>query len=212
MADSSVPVAIGVALPTHLGMLAARMLAGEGWRLVEVADLPALIELVGRSSCEQVWWGPGIDAAAVDATLARLGYAGRRAPIPSPLDRHNLRASLGLLPSPLNPETLTRLAEDLGDEQSVRDLADLFLESLDGRWRDAQAAWHSGDAETARRAAHTLKSSAALLGLVPLAEVFKELETLAAEGQLDVAEKLGAQAGPTLENAVQALKEWLVSR
>ena len=66
----------------------------------------------------------------------------------------------------LDTATLTQLGDELGSMDIVHDLLDTFLSELDDR-----VAAIMGDGETeSRRAAHTLKSSARLLGAMQLAD------------------------------------------
>jgi HPt (histidine-containing phosphotransfer) domain-containing protein len=62
-----------------------------------------------------------------------------------------------------------------------------------------------GDAEAARRTAHTLKASAATFGARPFAELCRELEALAREGRIDAAATLLDRADKEWERARSAL-------
>lgn len=68
---------------------------------------------------------------------------------------------------------LVQLASDLGGDEIVRDLIGTFLGELDAR---VQAILDGEDETTRRRAAHTLKSSARLLGANALADCCAEIE------------------------------------
>jgi CheY-like chemotaxis protein len=76
----------------------------------------------------------------------------------------------------LDVGVLATLAEELGGTGIVIDLVDVFLRELDGRIAVLVAA----DSGEARRTAHTLKSSARLLGAAALADVCAEIEQGAA--------------------------------
>jgi CheY-like chemotaxis protein len=105
-------------------------------------------------------------------------------------------------------EVLARLQADLGggDPGIVIELIDLFLLDTPLLLTQMRQALSSGDVLTARRAAHTLKSSSASLGLGPLASHCHEFEMLAQSGQLtdgiSMLERIGniyAQAARELE-------------
>jgi HPt (histidine-containing phosphotransfer) domain-containing protein len=70
--------------------------------------------------------------------------------------------------------TMDRLAEELGDREIVEQLVDVFLAELDGRIETITTS--SGDDEVSGRAAHTLKSSARLLGATSLADACQAIE------------------------------------
>jgi HPt (histidine-containing phosphotransfer) domain-containing protein len=71
---------------------------------------------------------------------------------------------------------LDQLADELGDGRIVEQLVTTFLDELDDRVAAIDSSEDgSGDA-TARRAAHTLQSSARLLGVTALADACLEVE------------------------------------
>lgn len=83
----------------------------------------------------------------------------------------------------LDLDVLARLGEDLGDDELLLELAQELLAALPDRVATVRAAAADAadpDAEdVGRRAAHTLKSSARLLGLVELGEHAAHLEIAA---------------------------------
>jgi CheY-like chemotaxis protein/HPt (histidine-containing phosphotransfer) domain-containing protein len=81
--------------------------------------------------------------------------------------------------------TLERLVESMGDPAFVAELLDTF--ATDGRAMvdDLDEAIGRGDAETARRMAHTLKSNAATFGAISLSDVCRELEAVTKTGRLE---------------------------
>jgi len=79
---------------------------------------------------------------------------------------------------------LDQLTDDLGDGEIVAGLVETFLAELDGRARSI--ADRTVDAPTAQRAAHTLKSSARLLGATSLADACQAIED-DANADVDVA-------------------------
>jgi HPt (histidine-containing phosphotransfer) domain-containing protein len=100
--------------------------------------------------------------------------------------------------APIVPETLERLADSFGGGTEgwtfVRELIDAFLEDAPAQLAALRSALKQGDAEEARRAAHTLKSNSATFGASSLMEVSRELEAAAARGELDGAAALVDQA------------------
>jgi HPt (histidine-containing phosphotransfer) domain-containing protein len=82
-----------------------------------------------------------------------------------------------------------------GDEgwEFVRELIDTFLDDAPGQLAKLRAALETGDAEGARRAAHTLKSNGATFGAQAFTELCRELEALSKDGTLDGAPALLGQ-------------------
>jgi two-component system, sensor histidine kinase and response regulator len=109
------------------------------------------------------------------------------------------------------PGTLERLASSFGEGEEgwafVRELIDAFLEDAPTQLTALRSALEQGDAETARRAAHTLKSNAATFGASSLADVCRELEAAAARGELDGAGGLLEQAELEWERARETLDQ-----
>jgi len=112
-------------------------------------------------------------------------------------------------PAQLDPAALDTLRE-IGGDEFLGELVDSFLAeapSLLGEIRDAM---ESGNAENARRAAHTLKSNAATFGANALSELCRELEELARTGDVAGADELLGQVGveyARVEAALAALRE-----
>jgi HPt (histidine-containing phosphotransfer) domain-containing protein len=96
----------------------------------------------------------------------------------------------------LDPAALGRLRESVGDEL-VSELVDLFLADAPTQLGALREAVESGDAETARRAAHTLKSNGATFGADGFSERCRLLEDCAKAGDLEHAGDLlaGVEAG-----------------
>ncbi len=66
----------------------------------------------------------------------------------------------------------------------INELIDTFLEDAPRLFDELRSAQEAGNADTFRRAAHSLKSNAATFGATQLAELAKELETLGREDRL----------------------------
>jgi len=82
------------------------------------------------------------------------------------------------MPSVVDITVLENLSEDLGSVDVVVDLVRTFLNELHGRRNLLTAAAESGDLASARAAAHTLKSSALLLGAAELGRACQQFETI----------------------------------
>jgi HPt (histidine-containing phosphotransfer) domain-containing protein len=80
-----------------------------------------------------------------------------------------------------DPSALRRLL-DLGGPDLVRRMIDLFVQHTPGRIVTAAQGERSGDWTAVERAGHSMKSSAAYLGLIGLQERAARLEDLAARG------------------------------
>ena len=71
-----------------------------------------------------------------------------------------------------------------GDWEFMAELADAFYEDAPKLLQEAQQAWQAGDAETLRRAAHSLKSNAANFGAEEMRRMCKDLEDKGKVGDL----------------------------
>ena len=112
--------------------------------------------------------------------------------------------------APIVPETLERLADSFGGGTEgwtfVSELIETFLEDAPVQLAALRSAVQQGNAEEARRAAHTLKSNGATFGAGALAEVSGELEAVAARGELEGATALVDRAEAEWERAREALE------
>jgi signal transduction histidine kinase/CheY-like chemotaxis protein/HPt (histidine-containing phosphotransfer) domain-containing protein len=84
----------------------------------------------------------------------------------------------------LNRSVLHELREQLGDAESVHKVVTTFLHSTPGLLAALREAAGKGDATEVRRAAHTLKSSSAMLGARALSLACEELERLSRLGDV----------------------------
>ncbi len=104
----------------------------------------------------------------------------------SPAAAHG-RSSLGAAvptAAPVDEATLHGLIDDLGDVSRVAYLVQLFLTELHGRRLALSTAVEQGDVAAAKGVAHTLKSSALLLGALSLGRVCEELSVNESPSQL----------------------------
>lgn len=102
---------------------------------------------------------------------------------------------------------LSGLVEQLGDEALAADVVEVYLEALPERVGALEAA-RGGLREDTVRAAHSLKSASALLGLGDLSARCAALEAAGRASEPDVAELVDAvlaRTGP----AEVALRDWL---
>ena len=100
------------------------------------------------------------------------------------------------------------LKEMMGDD-FIGELVDTYLQDSPELFQQMHQALESNDADTFRRAAHSLKSNSANFGAMQLSAMARELEFMGRENRLD-------QAGDTLalaekeyaqvEQALEALK------
>ena len=87
----------------------------------------------------------------------------------------------------------------------INELIDAFLEDTPHMIQNMQTAAASGDVESFRRNAHSLKSNAYTFGAAELGQLAKELERMGREKNLDIGNRLEILK-ETLEKAVQELK------
>lgn len=85
--------------------------------------------------------------------------------------------------SVINIETFDELKQMSG-EDFINELIDTFLEDAPQMIEEMKTALESGDVDTFRRAAHSMKSNAATFGANDLAVLAKELEMLGRENKL----------------------------
>jgi PAS domain S-box-containing protein len=128
---------------------------------------------------------------------------------PEELSRALARCRPARADDALDDAALGKLVSSLGggDEgrEAVRELVEMFLDDAAAQMATLHGAVERGDAEAARRTAHTLKASGATFGARPFAELCRELEALAREGRLDAAAALLDRADQEWERARSAL-------
>lgn len=84
----------------------------------------------------------------------------------------------------INKETFDELKQMSGDD-FINELIDTFLEDAPKMIAEIKSALDSNDADTFRRAAHSMKSNAATFGATDLSALAKELEMLGKENKLN---------------------------
>jgi HPt (histidine-containing phosphotransfer) domain-containing protein len=104
----------------------------------------------------------------------------------------------------IDRSVLEALSDSVG-EDFVEELIDTFIEDGPGMFYEMQQALSVADADSFRRAAHSLKTNAATFGAMELAEKAKELETMARENKLDIGNRLELLE-ETFEEVAEELK------
>lgn len=162
-------------LPGWNGTEATEHIRAEGG---DLATIPIIGLSASASSADRdAFLASGMtDFVAKPASLDDLSSALKRAVFetvaPAPPETAAPEASPAGETSALDHDVLGQLADELGSPDIVRDLVGTFLDELDTRVRAIV-----GDDETeSRRAAHTLKSSARLLGASALADRCASIE------------------------------------
>ena len=89
----------------------------------------------------------------------------------------------------LDMNTFNTLKESTGAD-FIGELIDAFFEDAVTQMNDMKSAIAANDAETFRRAAHSLKSNAATFGATDLMALARELEMMGREKNLAVGNKL----------------------
>jgi HPt (histidine-containing phosphotransfer) domain-containing protein len=85
---------------------------------------------------------------------------------------------------PVIDKTTFEELKEMSGEDFINELIDTFLEDAPKLIEEINAALHTNDADTFRRAAHSMKSNAATFGASQLAALAKELEMLGKENRL----------------------------
>ena len=109
--------------------------------------------------------------------------------------------------APIDDAAFAELLETVGDDREfLAELVDTYLSDSPGLFAELRAAIAAGDATTARRAAHTLKSTSASFGANGLAAQCREIEAVAAAGQLVGLDELVERAATSYAQVETALR------
>lgn len=104
----------------------------------------------------------------------------------------------------IDQKTFEELKQMSGDD-FINELIDTFLEDAPKMISEIKSSHASNNAETFRRAAHSMKSNAATFGASQLAALAKELEMLGKENKLsETGDRLKA-----LEDAYESVRDEL---
>jgi histidine phosphotransfer protein HptB len=106
--------------------------------------------------------------------------------------------------SGIDVNTFNSLKENTGAE-FISELIDTFLEDTPDLIAQMRKALVKKDAESFRRAAHSIKSNAATFGASQLAALARELESMGRENNLEIGNRL-----EVLEEAFQKAKSQLI--
>ncbi len=84
-------------------------------------------------------------------------------------------------PNVLDPVVIEGLRELGGEDDPglLMELVEMFLDDAPNRLKEMEESMATGDLETMRRAAHTLKSSAANMGSILLSQICSKMEDAA---------------------------------
>ena len=110
---------------------------------------------------------------------------------------------------PLIDQTTFNELKQMSGEDFINELIDTFLEDAPIMIAEIKSALSTNNAETFRRAAHSMKSNAATFGAGQLATLAKELEMLGKENKLhETGNKLMAleEAYASVRNELEGLK------
>jgi len=97
------------------------------------------------------------------------------------------------------------------DEEMLRELGALFLEEGPKLLGEIRSALAEADAPKLRRAAHTLKGSAAIFSARPVAETALEVEQHAKAGDLAAAATIVPHLEEELERLITAMSPYVTS-
>lgn len=103
------------------------------------------------------------------------------------------------------------LLREYGDEGLVRDLAQLLVETAPAQVDALTRAVAAGDGQALRAAAHKLRGSIGPFGAQEAAETARQLELMAAEGQLSGADALSRELVAGVQLLCDSARAWLDS-
>lgn len=109
--------------------------------------------------------------------------------------------------SMLDLNTFNELKESTGADY-IGELIDAFLDDAPDLFTQMKSALVKKDAESFRRASHSMKSNAATFGAMSLSNLAKELESMARENDLEIGNRLEVMedAFHQVESQLRALK------
>jgi len=101
------------------------------------------------------------------------------------------------------------LLQEYGDEGLVRDLAQLLVDTMPEQMDAVQSAVSAGDGVALRAAAHKLRGSIVAFGVPEAVEAARQLEAMAAAGDLGGADVLSRQLVAGVQSLRDSAKAWL---
>lgn len=107
---------------------------------------------------------------------------------------------------PIIDEAAFEELKQMSGEDFINELIDAFLDDAPDMLANMKSALETGDVESFRRNAHSLKSNAITFGATELGELAKELEFMAKENNLEIGNRLEILED-AYEKAAEELKE-----
>jgi HPt (histidine-containing phosphotransfer) domain-containing protein len=101
------------------------------------------------------------------------------------------------------------LLREYGDEDLVRDLARLLVETTPGQIDAVQSAVGAGDGGALRAAAHKLRGSIVAFGVPDAVEAARKLEAMGATGDLAGADAVSRELAAGVQSLRASAKAWL---
>ncbi|MDH3680177.1 MAG: ATP-binding protein [Acidimicrobiia bacterium] len=168
----------------------ARAMSGDRQRCLDAGMDDFLAKPVGLEDLRRVLrqWQPADSAGSVDPERSSTTSA------------------------PFDVDAIEALVDDLGDRSIVAILVRTFLDELPARMDAIVSGAAAGDIERVRRAAHTLKSTTAMLGATDLHQVAARIELRCREGSgdldqlVDRAERRAAELTAELTAVIERLE------
>jgi two-component system, sensor histidine kinase and response regulator len=109
--------------------------------------------------------------------------------------------------SPIDLEMLERFAGEEGDDGLLKEVIEVYLETAPDHLATLRAATRVGDARSAARAAHDLRSASEYVGAVEIVAICGDLESRARQGELKGAPEGVDRLEPMLESVSRQLAQ-----
>ena len=103
------------------------------------------------------------------------------------------------------------LLREYGDEALVRDLAELVVSTVPAQISAVRAAVGTRDSSAVRATVHKLRGSIASFGMPTTVDTARELELMAANGDLSRADSLGGELLADAQSLCDSARAWLAS-
>jgi len=126
--------------------------------------------------------------------------------VPKSMQKEQSVGSIGASSMVINPISLERLREHVGD---ITPVVGVFLRSLNRRLEELRQAVSSQDAEAVNKVAHTMKGSSSQFGAEELAALCLQAEQMGKNKNLRLGEKILAQIEQAVEKVHQFFSKQL---